>query len=632
MPPSPHTNKFSLDINNRDSHSMNNNNNNNNNEDIDSATGQPRPSTSVAGTLSRNRTRRFSYTDSFVNGKKGVFKILGFLGSLRPRPIEQYLLWVSFYFVFKIINGYQILNEWTTNIVVMEFLQDIGYHFGFIAMLAYLVGLIYATPRLYITTTGRINGRKSWHPSPLIINLSSIILIIGPLILLSTTLTIFSLNSTSEKALLIEIYHIGWSLSCFVLFCGFMGFGSRMVKVLRNHLEELQVELDGLKGRKVSIPPLPLPPARSLIQSRRLQSLETHIRRLEFGIMRLNGMKWVNSFILFLYAGITMGYGILRVKIIVHESMWVQYCLVIMAYFGPTVLVMASCFFIIIGSVPIRIQNAQFDQTSETDKTSSQIHNINNNNNNPHYQNQQTQQRNLSTASQSQNNYSQTNSFSTPNPKLSKPRRISQPQFIFQHQHYYKDPNNISSTSSMYSTAPGQTIGYHNNIHSHMYSPNSTPQHPNLQYNGGQELSLPLQQQQQSQIQFQPAVAFSNPRSQNNGNSGNGGNLPTSFTLRMLNSATNITRPRGLSNLSGSRGRQGTGSGTGGSGNGSGDSPLEVDEIPLTPKGRRGGEGVEVEEGEGDDGYFDGWEEEEEGEVKERRWVNVGEVGQLQKE
>jgi hypothetical protein len=207
---------------------------------------------------------------------------------------------------------------------------------------------------MYIGANGSLTGR-SWLPSPRTTTYTAIVFSFAPLFTYTTLDIIqavtYSDVSTVNKILACKIlFFAAWSLSMVFLF-GY--FGSRLVRVLQAHLSTMHRERQAAQqslsnntsqnnGQPHSSTPNPQSNNNNNNpQQPSFKSLElaAHIRRVELGIVRIQGFKIVMQigFVIFFLA---MGFYAVRRREVHEGPQWLQYTLLVALNYSAALLAM----------------------------------------------------------------------------------------------------------------------------------------------------------------------------------------------------------------------------------------------------------------------------------------------------
>ncbi|KAI8847583.1 hypothetical protein BC829DRAFT_490654 [Chytridium lagenaria] len=318
--------------------------------------------------------------------------------SWRPKSVEDYLIWTNLYFFLRIFNILITIYWNTAPDVLLHWFHDLCFEAGYVGLTLYLIGTVYSTPAFFIvalpsspaspSSSATLATAEQYgdHPkATLMPSPSSYARVPSSPPKLSTTFSCQPFNlttpfpaptvsqiayennlSTRKKLFTLALgsHYIVWGVVwCFVLALAFAYFGSKLVKILNQHLQELRADHEwGASGNGDLGSHGSVGRASAIV----IREATANIRRLELGAIRITGMKWSNMMIMFTFSAILTYYGFARVQFHTQSPLWWQYAVFCIAYYHPPLLILLIHFYIVLGSVPIEVEDDEDEDDDDS--------------------------------------------------------------------------------------------------------------------------------------------------------------------------------------------------------------------------------------------------------------------------
>ncbi|KAJ3331081.1 hypothetical protein HDU76_004123 [Blyttiomyces sp. JEL0837] len=313
--------------------------------------------------VGRARSGSNGQSNAGWNNPSGKRRRRNWLLRYRPRPVENFLLWASIFLVLRIVHSFVVLYDWIDDEMTREWSHDIAWQFGFMAIATYWIGVLYMTPRLYLTQTGTIKGHRTWHPSPIQVTVLHLIFCLGPIVSSIISIVILQyqfksltsatpavptsipkdVSTLSKEPAHISImsHYIMWSTWDSLIVIAFAVFGSKLCGVLLAHRQALKHEIDNN--------PINSNNSAGVMRNNQLM---VQLKRIDMALLRIFGLKWANMIVMANFALAVCCYGVFRVRILVKGGLWAQYTVFGICYFSGAILILAVQAIVLLGSPP----------------------------------------------------------------------------------------------------------------------------------------------------------------------------------------------------------------------------------------------------------------------------------------
>ncbi|CAO3586698.1 unnamed protein product [Absidia cylindrospora] len=229
-----------------------------------------------------------------VNLKQIIFEYRN--GFLRPRAMESILFFMIIFNSLRLIQAIVLVTDAAQNIVFRQFLFEFGYEMGFTTLGVYLFGIIHA-----LQNSDRVIFDQ-WIYSPLFADILCTSIIVGPYI----TNTICSLGAGvsaylghSEQAnIFAQALYTVWTGHCLALSTATLFAGWRLIRILNTHVKRKEAN-------------------KTIID----------ISKVKIGAQKVKIIAFTSAICLYLYAGVAITYGTLRIQIITHVPYSIFLCI-----------------------------------------------------------------------------------------------------------------------------------------------------------------------------------------------------------------------------------------------------------------------------------------------------------------
>ncbi|ORZ22491.1 hypothetical protein BCR42DRAFT_406298 [Absidia repens] len=228
-----------------------------------------------------------------INLKQVVFEYRN--NFVRPRAMEAILFFMVLFNILRLIHTIVLVTDTAQNIIFRQFLFEFSYEMGFTCLGVYLFGIIHAL---------RESDRAifdQWIYSPLFADILCTSIIVGPYL----TNTICSLGAgisahlgyTEQANGFAQALYTVWTAHCLALSSLTLFAGWRLIRILNTHItrkEESRTNID--------------------------------ISKVKLGASKVKIIAFTSAICLYLYAGVSITYGTIRVKIITHAPVSLLFC------------------------------------------------------------------------------------------------------------------------------------------------------------------------------------------------------------------------------------------------------------------------------------------------------------------
>ena len=248
--------------------------------------------------------------------------------------------------------------------------------FGYYALVYYLIGVIYVTPRSYVSDR-RLNLGDHWNPSAKQLNITGFILCCAPFItgtICSLTLTLFYQQSNEPAAMIaINARYLSWGLLNLMLAVASGVSGFKLLGILKAQVNISAVALEKISksyghdqgfghlqrhdsmhemselnrdyhtdgtDSTIVVPQHNLPQLSSA-QSAKITSMKDNIHIMNQGIKQIRGFTWLAVIFLIIFSILSFTYGVIRVRLIVGDRI-VQYVALCIWFYFPPIFVLST--------------------------------------------------------------------------------------------------------------------------------------------------------------------------------------------------------------------------------------------------------------------------------------------------
>ncbi|SAM01090.1 hypothetical protein [Absidia glauca] len=229
-----------------------------------------------------------------VNLKQVIFEYRN--NFLRPRAMESILFFMVLFNMLRLIQATVLVTDTAQNIVFRQFLFEFSYEMGFTTLGVYLFGIIHAL---------RESDRAifdQWIHSPFFADILCTSIIVAPYI----TNTICSLGAgvsaylglTQQANNFAQALYTVWTAHCLALSSMTLFAGWRLIRILNTHIRRKEESKANIDTTKVKL-----------------------------GASKVKIIAFTSAICLYLYAGVAIVYGTLRIPIITHVPYSIFLCI-----------------------------------------------------------------------------------------------------------------------------------------------------------------------------------------------------------------------------------------------------------------------------------------------------------------